>query len=95
MDSIAIIDVAPMLIAGLAVAAVVFAPAFGEGRAVARALGAIARQPTETAAITRRLFVGLVTIESTAIYVALVATILIFTNPFWEPFAALPYWKMP
>jgi F-type H+-transporting ATPase subunit c len=59
-------------------------PALGEGRAVASALSSIAQQPDESGTISRTLFVGLAMIESTAIYVFVVAMILIFANPFWN-----------
>jgi F-type H+-transporting ATPase subunit c len=63
-------------------------PAFGEGRAVATALTALAQQPDASATITRTLFVGLAMIESTAIYCFVVSMILIFANPFWSHFIA-------
>jgi F-type H+-transporting ATPase subunit c len=59
-------------------------PALAEGRAVAVALTALARQPDASATITRTLFVGLAMIESTAIYCFVVTMILIFANPFWK-----------
>lgn len=57
-------------------------PAFAEGRAVAAALDAIARQPEASGAISRTLFVGLAMIETTAIYCLVVALLLLFANPF-------------
>lgn len=57
-------------------------PALAEGRAVASALDAIARQPEAAGTISRTLFVGLAMIETTAIYCLVIALILIFANPF-------------
>ena len=87
MDNLSLIGIASILTAGLTIAIGSIGPAFGEGRAVAQALAAIAQQPDESATITRTLFVGLAMIESTAIYCFVLAMILIFANPFWNHFA--------
>jgi len=84
MDDISIIGMASIFTAGLTIAIGSIGPAFGEARAVAQALSAIAQQPDESATITRTLFVGLAMIESTAIYCFVVTMILIFANPFWD-----------
>ena len=42
-------------------------PAFSEGRAIAAAMEAIARQPESSGVISRTLFVGLAMIETMAI----------------------------
>ena len=84
MDSISLIGMVSVITAGLTIAIGSIGPAFGEARAVAQALTAIAQQPDESATITRTLFVGLAMIESTAIYCFVVAMILIFANPFWD-----------
>lgn len=84
MDNISIIGMVSVITAGLTIAIGSIGPAFGEARAVAQALSAIAQQPDESATITRTLFVGLAMIESTAIYCFVVAMILIFANPFWN-----------
>ncbi|RBP31061.1 ATP synthase F0 subcomplex C subunit [Marinobacter pelagius] len=84
MDSISLIGMVSVITAGLTIAIGSLGPAFGEARAVAQALSAIAQQPDESATITRTLFVGLAMIESTAIYCFVVAMILIFANPFWD-----------
>ncbi|HEY2108068.1 MAG TPA: F0F1 ATP synthase subunit C [Candidatus Binataceae bacterium] len=57
-------------------------PAFAEGRAVAAAMDAIARQPEASGAISRTLFVGLAMIETMAIYCLVVALLVLFANPF-------------
>jgi F-type H+-transporting ATPase subunit c len=84
MDSMMIIAVASIIIAGITIAIGVIAPALGEGRAVATALTSLAQQPDASATITRTLFVGLAMIESLAIYCFVVSMILIFANPFWN-----------
>jgi F-type H+-transporting ATPase subunit c len=86
MDSLTWIGVASIITAGLSMAIGSIGPALGEGRAVANALSSIAQQPDESGTLSRTLFVGLAMIESTAIYVFVVAMILIFANPFWNYF---------
>lgn len=84
MDSMTIIAVASIIIAGITTAFGTMAPAMGEGKAVATALTSLAQQPDASASITRTLFVGLAMVESTAIYCFVVSMILIFANPFWN-----------
>jgi F-type H+-transporting ATPase subunit c len=84
MENISVIGMVSVITAGLTIAIGSIGPAFGEARAVAQALNAIAQQPDEAGTITRTLFVGLAMIESTAIYCFVVAMILIFANPFWN-----------
>jgi F-type H+-transporting ATPase subunit c len=57
-------------------------PALGEGRAIAAAMEAIARQPESAGTISRTLFVGLAMIETMAIYCLVVALLLLYANPF-------------
>lgn len=57
-------------------------PALAEGRALAAAMDAIARQPDSAGALSRTLFVGLAMIETMAIYCLVVALLLLFANPF-------------
>lgn len=56
--------------------------AIGESRVGAAAMDALARQPDESGAITRTLFVTLAMVESTAIFCLVIALILMFANPF-------------
>ena len=84
MDSVSIIGVASIVVAGLTIAVGSIGPALGEGLALARALSSIAQQPDEANTITRTLFVGLAMVESTAIYCFVISIILIFVNPFWN-----------
>lgn len=57
-------------------------PAFSEGRAIAAAMDAIARQPESAGPISRTLFVGLAMIETMAIYCLVIALLLLYANPF-------------
>lgn len=87
MDELSLTGTVSIVTAGLTLAIGSLGPAFGEARAVAQALAAIAQQPDESATITRTLFVGLAMIESTAIYCFVLAMLLLFANPFWNFFA--------
>ena len=84
MESMTMIAMASIIIAGLTTSFGTIGPALAEGRAVAAALTSLAQQPDASATITRTLFVGLAMIESTAIYCFVVSMILIFANPFWN-----------
>ena len=57
-------------------------PALAEGRAIAAAMEAIARQPEASGTISRTLFVGLAMIETMAIYCLVIALLLLFANPY-------------
>ena len=67
--------------AALAITLGAMFPAIAMGRAIARALDALARQPESERAITRTLFIGLAMIESLAIYVLVIVLIILFRNP--------------
>ncbi len=77
-------DVATLSILGATIAVCVGAvfPALAEGRAVAAAMEAIARQPEAAGPLSRTLFVGLAMIETMAIYCLVIALLLLFANPF-------------
>ena len=68
--------------AGFALAIAAFGAAIGQGRAVASATEAIARNPGAAGEIRGALILGLVLIESLVIYVLLVSLILFFIKPF-------------
>ena len=72
---------ASIVSAAFAVAFGALGPALGEGRSVAAAMDAIARQPEAAGTISRTLFVGLAMIETTAIYCLVIALLLLFANP--------------
>ena len=76
-----LIEIASILGAALAVSFGAIGPGLGEGRAVAAALDAIARQPEAANTLSRTLFVGLAMIETMAIYCLVIALLLLFANP--------------
>ncbi|MBO9643528.1 MULTISPECIES: F0F1 ATP synthase subunit C [Pseudacidovorax] len=80
MDNL--VQIVSIVAAAFAVGLGAIGPALAEGRAVAAALDAIARQPESAGAISRTLFVGLAMIETMAIYCLVVALLLLFANPF-------------
>ncbi|HSL87639.1 MAG TPA: F0F1 ATP synthase subunit C [Bacteroidales bacterium] len=84
MDSMSIIGMTSIIVAGFTISIGSIAPALGQGKAVAQALASMAQQPDESNTISRTLFVGLAMIESTAIYCFVVTMILLFANPFWN-----------
>ena len=59
-------------------------PALAEGRAVAAAMDAIARQPEAANTISRTLFVGLAMIETMAIYCLVIALLVLFQKAGWK-----------
>jgi F-type H+-transporting ATPase subunit c len=77
-----LIPVVSILAAALAVSFGAIGPALAEGRAVAAAMDAIARQPEAAGTLSRTLFVGLAMIETMAIYTLVIALLVLFANPF-------------
>jgi F-type H+-transporting ATPase subunit c len=71
-----------IIAAAIAVSVGAIGPAFAEGRAIAAAMEAMARQPEASGAISRTLFVGLAMIETMAIYCLVVALLLLYANPY-------------
>ena len=71
-----------IITAGFALAIAALGAALGQGRAVASAAEAIARNPGAAGEIRGALILGLVLIESLVIYVLLISLILFFLNPF-------------
>ena len=71
-----------ILSAAIAVSFGALGPGLGEGRAVAAAMDAIARQPDAAGTISRTLFVGLAMIETMAIYCLVIALLVLFATPF-------------
>ena len=76
------VQIASIIGAALAVSFGAIGPALGEGRAVATAMDAIARQPEAEGTLSRTLFVGLAMFETMAIYCLVIALLLLFANPF-------------
>ena len=68
--------------AAMAVSFGAIGPALGEGRAIAAAMEAMARQPEASGTLSRTLFVGLAMIETMAIYCLVIALLLLYANPF-------------
>ena len=81
----AIMMMVSIFTAGLTTAIGAVGAALGEGRIGSAAMDAVARQPDETASITRNLFVSLAMVESTAIFCLVIRLILLFANPFVIP----------
>ncbi len=84
MSDLHLFSLLSTLAAALAIALGTIAPAFAMGRAIAKALDALARQPEAEKVISRTLFIGLAMIESLAIYVLVVVLIVLFRNPLLE-----------
>lgn len=82
MNSVNWIQIISIAAAALAVSFGAIGPALAEGRAVAAAMDALARQPEAANTISRTLFVGLAMIETMAIYCLVIALLLLFANPF-------------
>ena len=83
LQDAALIGFTSILTAGVTITMGSIGSALAEGRSVAQALDALARQPDASTSITRTLFVGLAMMESPAIFAFVVSMLLIFTNPFW------------
>ncbi|AOY95014.1 ATP synthase F0 subunit C [Cupriavidus sp. USMAA2-4] len=77
-----LVEVVSIIAAAVAVSFGAIGPALAEGRAVAAAMDALARQPEAAGTISRTLFVGLAMIETMAIYCLVVALLVLFANPF-------------
>lgn len=76
------IQMISVICATVAVATGAIFPALAEGRAIAAALEAIARQPESQGPLSRTLFVGLAMVETMAIYCLVIALLLLFANPY-------------
>ena len=68
--------------AGFAMAIASAFCAIGQSKAIAMAVEAIGRQPSAAARIQTVMIIGLALIESLAIYVLLIALVLLFVKPF-------------
>ena len=71
-----------IITAGFALGIAAFGCALGQGKSIAAACEAIARNPSATGDIRGALILGLVLIESLVIYVLLISLILFFLTPF-------------
>jgi len=70
-----------VIAAGLGMAIAAGLCGLGQGRAVAAAVDAMGRQPGAAARIQTAMIIGLALIESLAIYMLVVAIILLFVQP--------------
>lgn len=86
MTDLHLFSTASTVAAALAIALGAAFPAYAMGKAIAKALDALARQPEAEKSITRTLFIGLAMIESLAIYTLVVVLIILFRNPLLEYF---------
>mgnify|MGYP003508262656 FL=1 len=81
MDPKALVVVVSIIAAGFGMAVGGYGPAKALGEALKTALESMARQPEASPQIQRTLFVGMALIESIAIYVFVIALIMLFANP--------------
>jgi F-type H+-transporting ATPase subunit c len=84
MSDLHLFSLVSTAVAAIAIALGTFFPAIAMGRAIAKALDALARQPDAEKAISRTLFIGLAMIESLAIYCLVIVLIILFRNPMLE-----------
>ena len=84
MSDLATFSMASTIAAIVGITLGVMFPALAMGRAISKAMDALARQPEAEHAITRTLFIGLAMIESLAIYVLVIVLIVLFRNPLLE-----------
>jgi F-type H+-transporting ATPase subunit c len=89
MESLELIGMISIIMAGATVGIGAPITAIGEGWGVSRAMTALAQQPDAAPVISRTLFIGLAMTESSAIYCFVVSMVLIFANPFWDHFVSL------
>jgi F-type H+-transporting ATPase subunit c len=86
MDPGLLITLITVIISGLGIVLGTAIPALAEGRAVVKALEAIARQPDAASDLRTTLLIAMALLESTAIYVLLIMLVLIFANPLLDRF---------
>ncbi|ABA88205.1 ATP synthase F0, C subunit [Syntrophotalea carbinolica DSM 2380] len=73
-----------MITAGFGMAIGSLGTGIGQGLAVKSALEGVARNPGASGKILTTMMIGLAMIESLAIYVFVVAMIILFANPFQD-----------
>ncbi len=71
-----------MIAAGFGMAIGAFGTGLGQGIAIKAAVEGVARNPAASGKILTTMMIGLAMIESLAIYVFVVAMIILFANPF-------------
>ena len=78
-----------MIAAGFGMAIGSFGTGLGQGLAIKSAVEGVARNPGASGKIMTIMLIGLAMIESLAIYVFVVAMIILFANPFTETVVSL------
>jgi F-type H+-transporting ATPase subunit c len=78
-----------MIAAGFAMAIGSLGTGIGMGSAIRSAVEGVARNPGASGKILTTMMIGLAMIESLAIYVFVVAMIILFANPFTEQVMSL------
>jgi F-type H+-transporting ATPase subunit c len=78
-----------MIAAGIGMGLGSFGTGLGQGIAISRAVEGVARNPGASGKIMTIMLIGLAMIESLAIYVFVVAMIILFANPFTEQVMSL------
>jgi F-type H+-transporting ATPase subunit c len=78
-----------MIAAGFGMAIGSFGTGLGQGLAIKSAVEGVARNPGASGKIMTIMLIGLAMIESLAIYVFVVAMIILFANPFTETVVGL------
>ena len=84
MIDISMFTLISTVVAVLGISIGVIFPALAMGKAISSAMDALSRQPESERSIMRTLFIGLAMIESLAIYVLVIALIVLFRNPLLE-----------
>jgi len=72
------------VVAGFAIAISSIGCGYSQGIAIRSAVEGVARNPEASGKITVTMMIGLAMVESLAIYVFVVAMIILFANPFTE-----------
>jgi F-type H+-transporting ATPase subunit c len=73
-----------MIVAGFGMAVGVIPTSLSQGMAIKSALEGVARNPGASGKVLTTMMIGLAMIESLAIYVFVVAMIILFANPFTQ-----------
>ena len=78
-----------VIAAGIGMGLGSFGTGIGQGIAISKAVEGVARNPGASGKIMTIMLIGLAMIESLAIYVFVVAMIILFANPFTETVVSL------
>jgi len=86
MEPRTLVTIVTIVSAGIAISLGTIAPTLMQGKAVAKALEGMTRQPEVADRLRATLFISMALLESAAIYVLLVCLILLFANPLLDRF---------